>query len=156
VNELRVAGIATIVAANRYLTETFVPQHNATFARPPRDPASAFVPLGAVDLDTILCHQDTRVVARDNTVCLESHVLQIAAQPGRRSCTGLQVTVRRHLDHTFTITRGTHCLGRYDGAGRPMEGVRAGGPHHARPTATPRSAPRPPSPPGHKRPQVPV
>jgi len=156
VNELRVAGMATIVAANRYLTETFVPQHNATFARPPRDPASAFVPLGAVDLDTILCHQDTRVVARDNTVCLESHVLQIAAQPGRRSCTGLQVTVRRHLDHTFTITRGTHCLGRYDGAGRPMEGVRAGGPHHARPTATPRSAPRPPSPPGHKRPQVPV
>ena len=46
VNELRVAGIATLEAANRYLAEHFVPQHNATFARAPRDPASAFVPLG--------------------------------------------------------------------------------------------------------------
>ena len=34
-----------------YLAEIFLPRHNATFARPPRDPASAFVPLGAVDLD---------------------------------------------------------------------------------------------------------
>jgi hypothetical protein len=45
VNELRVAGIATIEAANVNLAERFVPQHNATFARAPRDPASAFVAL---------------------------------------------------------------------------------------------------------------
>ena len=54
VNQLRVAGIATLEAANRYLAERFVPQHNATFARPPRDPASAFVALGDADLDPIL------------------------------------------------------------------------------------------------------
>src|SRR6185436_14745975 len=97
VNELRVAGIATIEAANRYLTETFVPQHNATFARAPRDPASAFVPLGEVDLETILCHEEARVVGRDNTVTLRHQVLQIAPQAGRRSCAGLEVTVRQHL-----------------------------------------------------------
>ena len=125
VNELRVAGIATLEAANRYLAETFVPQHNATFACAPRDPASAFVPLGAVDLDTILCHEEERVVARDNTVCLERQVLQIAAQPGRRSCVGLQVTVRRHLDGRYTIWRGTQRLGRFDADGRPMDAAAA-------------------------------
>ena len=67
VNELRVAGIATIEAANGYLADRFVPQHNATFARAPRDPASAFVALGSADLDAILCHEETRIVARDNT-----------------------------------------------------------------------------------------
>ena len=107
VNELRVAGIATMAAANRYLTATFVPQHNATFARPPRDPATAFVPLGTADLETILCHEEERVVARDNTVVLAGHVFQIAPQPGRRTCVGLTVTVRQHLDGHYTISRGT-------------------------------------------------
>jgi transposase len=125
VNELRVAGIATIEAANQYLATSFVPEHNATFARPPRDPASAFVPLGDVDLASILCHEETRVVARDNTVMLERRVLQIAAQPGRRSCSGLHVTVRRHLDGTFTIARGTQSLGRYDQTGQPVDAAAA-------------------------------
>src|SRR5215813_4055028 len=58
VNELRVAGIRTLAAANRYLRERFVPAFNAEFARPPADPTSAFVPLGAVNLDEILGHEE--------------------------------------------------------------------------------------------------
>src|SRR6202049_4492168 len=82
VNELRVAGIATLEAANRYLADQFVPQHNATFARAPRDPASAFVALGTADLDAILCHEETRIVARDNTISVDRRTLQIGPQPG--------------------------------------------------------------------------
>jgi transposase len=122
VNELRVAGVTTMAAGNRYLTERFIPEHNATFARAPRDAARAFVPLGPVDLAAILCREDDRVVGRDNTVTLGRQVLQIAAQPGRRSCVGLQVTVRHHLDGTYTITRGAQRLGQYDDAGQPLAG----------------------------------
>jgi len=121
VNELRVAGITTLAAANHYLTGQFVPQHNATFARAPRDPASAFVPLGTVELDGILCHEEARVVARDNTVTIGGRVLQIAPQPGRRSCVGLAVTVRQHLDGRHTITRGTQRLGTFRHDGQPMD-----------------------------------
>jgi transposase InsO family protein len=123
VNELRVAGVTTLEGANAYLRKQFVPQHNATFARPPRDPASAFVPLGTVDLEAILCHETERAVARDNTVTVTGCTLQIAPQPGRRSCAGLMVTVRRHLDGRFTILRGTQCFGRFRADGRPMEGA---------------------------------
>ena len=130
VNELRVAGIATIETANRYLTETFVPQHNATFAHAPRDPASAFVALGDVDLETILCHEEARVVARDNTVCLERQVLQIAPQPGRRSCSGLCVTVRRHLDGRYSVRRGAQILGQYTSKGVPISMGAAGSRPH--------------------------
>jgi len=35
VNELRVAGITTISAANQYLRDVFLPQHNATFSDGP-------------------------------------------------------------------------------------------------------------------------
>lgn len=120
VNELRVAGIRTLEAANAYLREAFLPQYNATFARVPRDPASAFVPLGAVDLDTILCHEDERVVGRDNTVTLGRQVLQIAPQPGRRTCAGLRVTVRHHLDGRYSVSRGSQVWGRYAPDGQPV------------------------------------
>jgi transposase len=120
VNELRVAGITTLEAANVYLAEAFLPRFNARFARAPRDPASAFVPLGTTDLDAILCHAEERIVARDNTVTLQRLCLQIAPQPGRRNCVGLRVTVRRHLDDHYTVSRGTQVLGRYDPTGHPL------------------------------------
>jgi transposase len=105
VNELRVAAIASVEAANAYLREVYLPQHNAAFRRPPRDPASAFVPLGVVDLDPILCEQDERVVAPDNTIVVDGQVLQLARQPGRRTCAGLRVVVQQHLDGRITVIR---------------------------------------------------
>jgi len=118
VNELRVAGITTVAAANRYLRERFIPAFNIEFARPPADPASAFVPLGRVDLDQILCVAEERVVGRDNVVVIGGVALQVAKQPGRRSCAGLRVLVRRHLDGQYSIWYGARCLGRYDRQGR--------------------------------------
>ena len=105
VNELRVSGIRTVDEANRYLHDVYLPQHNVTFRRPPRDPASAFVPLGVVDLETILCQEDERVIAPDNTVVVSGRLLQIERQPGRRTCAGLRVLVRQHLDGGITVTR---------------------------------------------------
>jgi hypothetical protein len=105
VNEFRVAGLRSVDAANRYLREVYVAQHNAAFRRAPADPASAFVPVGAVALDTILCQEDERVVAPDNTIVVDGRVLQIARHPGRRTCAGLRVLVRQHLDGRVTLTR---------------------------------------------------
>jgi helix-turn-helix protein len=120
VTALRVAGIASLPAANRYVRERFVPAFNAEFGRAPADPASAFVPLGRVDLDQILCVEDERIVGRDNVVTTERRPLQLAKQPGRRTCAGLRVLVRRHLDGQHSIWYGGRCLGRYDATGQPL------------------------------------
>lgn len=108
-----------------YLADRFVPQHNATFARPPRDPASAFVALGSADLDAILCHEETRVVARDNTISVDGRALQIAPLPGRRSCAGLAVTVRHHLDGRITISQGARRFGTFTATGEPVDAAAA-------------------------------
>src|SRR5262249_2377172 len=105
VNELRVAGIATLPAANRYVRERFLPAFNAEFGRAPADPESAFVPLGRVDLDQILCVEAERVVGRDNVVTTDRLPLQLAKQPGRRTCAGLRVLVA--AISTGTIRFGT-------------------------------------------------
>jgi hypothetical protein len=113
VNELRVAQITTLTAANAYLRDRFIPDYNATFSCAPADPASVFVPLGRVDLEQILCHQDERVVGRDNTVLFDGQAFQVRPQPGRRSCAGLRVTIRRHLNGEYSIWYGPRQLGRY-------------------------------------------
>ena len=119
VNELRVAGITTLEAANTYLRERYVCTHNEEFACEPAEPTSAFVALGNVDLDEVFFEEAVRRVGKDNTVRLEGQRFQITKQPGRRSCAGLAVQIRRHLDGSYTIRRGTQLFGVYEADGRP-------------------------------------
>ena len=143
VNELRCAGIKTMEQANQYLRDRYLATHNEAFRRPPSDEESAFVATGDVDLDAIFVFEDVRTVAKDNTITFEGVVMQLAAQPGRRTCAGLHVIVRRHLDRSYAVWRGTQLFGRFDAQGqsiavssarsrrtarpRPMEAAVAGG-----------------------------
>jgi hypothetical protein len=120
VNELRLAGLTTLAAANAYLQDRFIPDYNATFTRHPADPTSAFVPLGDVDLGQILCEEDERVVAPDNTVSFDGVRLQLAKQPGRPTCAGLRVTARRHYDGSHSVWRGPLCLGQFAPTGQAL------------------------------------
>jgi len=121
VQELRLAGIRTVEPANQYITERFLPDYNQRFTRAPADPAVGFVPLGDVDLDQYLCLRFERRVGPDNTVVLGKTVLQIPKQPERRSCQGLRVTVRHHLDGGFTVSAGPRPLARYNAHGHLRE-----------------------------------
>ncbi len=120
VKELQTHGIRTLDRANRYLRDVFVAEYNREFGRAPAQSESGFVALGTVDLDTIFCHLESRTVQRDNTVTLDGVTLQVARQPGRRTCAGLTVEVRRHLDGTHTVRWGTKLLGRYNALGRAL------------------------------------
>ena len=77
--ELRLAGITHMEAANRFLKNVFLPAHNARFAIVPDEGGTAFVPF-AGDLRDILCVHEDRVVGNDNTVAL--------SQPGAANSTG--------------------------------------------------------------------
>jgi len=134
VNELRVAEVRDVPAANRYIRERFIPRHNERFTRPPQDPSAAFVSLGRVDLEQILCHQEERMVGQDNTLVLDGVRMQIVKQRGRRTCAGLRVTIRRHLNDRHSVWWGTRCLGRYDVNGQLVKSrpVDAAGPVDAR------------------------
>ena len=78
---LRLNGITTM-AANRYLVQTYLPEHNARFAVAAAEAGSAFGPfVGA--LDDILCIKEERVVSRDNCVRYNNRILQITEQVHR-------------------------------------------------------------------------
>jgi transposase len=153
VNELRVASIASIAPANAYLRDVFLPRHNETFSHAPRDPEPAWVTVGDVDLDQILCHEETRVVGQDNTVTADRLALQVAKQPGRGTCAGLEVTVRRHLDGRYSVWRGTQRWGVFDPHGRPMDAAPAVHGRPRRPRTRRLDRPRRPAA-GPQRPQA--
>jgi transposase len=139
VNELKVAGIRTIEEANRYLREVFIPHFNRRFAKPPASSESAFVSARNVDLKQVFCVYVERRVAKDNTVVLQHRRMQIEKQPGRATCAGLRVQVRRHLDGTHSIWQGIQCLGTYDSQGQPIKekpmGAQVATPLRAMPSA---------------------
>jgi transposase len=145
VKELVWHRITTLEAANAYLREHFIPAYNEEFAHPPAEAQPAFVAGTGVDLDAILCHEAERTVGPDNVVTLDALPLQLAKQPGRRTCAGLRVLVRRHLDGRHTVWHGPRCLGVYDGAGRPLDPDAAPRPKNARAHLAlgPRSSRRP-------------
>ena len=55
-------------AANRFMREVYLPAHNARFARPAADRRKAPCRGRPAALREILCIEEERVVARDNTV----------------------------------------------------------------------------------------
>ena len=109
---LRMAGITTIEAANRYLAETYMADHNARFAVAPEEPGSAFVPFVGV-LEDILCIKDERVVGRDNCVRYEGRVLQIPEQRHRRHFVKVTIRIHEYPDGTLALFHGPRQLARY-------------------------------------------
>ena len=79
---LRLEGIKTIEAANRWLCEVYLAQHNARFIVCAADEGTAFVPFVG-DLENILCIHEERIAGRDNTVRYNGLVMQIPASRDR-------------------------------------------------------------------------
>ena len=109
---IRMAGLTTIEAANRWLHETYRAEHNARFAVEPAEPASAFVPFVG-DLSTILCIQEERTVGHDNTVRYGGRVLQIPEQSHRHHFVRASVRVHEQPDGPLAIFSGPRLLACY-------------------------------------------
>lgn len=92
--ELALADITRMAAANRYLQEAYLPRFNAEFKPPALAEGSAFVPWMGGKLDDILCEQFERTVGADNGVRFETLILQIPAD--RHRCHYVKAKVRVH------------------------------------------------------------
>ena len=116
--ELKRAGITDIEAANRFISEVYLPEHNARFAKPPEVAESAFVAADPGQLAEILCVEETRIVARDNTVSYEGLSLQLPQSPARAHFVKAKVKVRRYPDDSLAVFHGPRLLARYDAKGQ--------------------------------------
>ena len=115
------AGITTVEAANRFLKEVYLPEHNARFAVVPEQPERAFVADAAGAHRDILCVQEERVVGNDNCVRYRGLALQIPPSPLRPHFVKVRVRVHDYPDGTLAIFHGPRCLARYRADGGPLD-----------------------------------
>ena len=137
VKEMRVAGVATIEEANRFLEEHWIPFWNEHFAVAPADPLDAHRPLPPdADLEALFADTAARVVGRDFTVRWKNAFWQIgqeeAVAAGVRP--GSRIVVERRLSGELRLRHGGRYLAaRALGAARPAPPAPAPAPPRPRP-----------------------
>lgn len=119
--ELALAGITDMAAANEWLRTQFVLAYNQRFAVPATEPGTAFVPWVGANLADVLCVQEDRVVANDNTVRYQGRSLQIPPDSHRFHYVKATVRVHEYPDGTLAVFHGPRCLARYDAEGQLIE-----------------------------------
>ena len=112
--ELRLAGITTMEAANAFLQHTWILFHNRTWTVAPASEGTAFVPYQGDQLDRIFAAQHERTVANDNCIEFQNRRFQIPPAPWRYTFAKCRVKVYEHLDGTLSIGYGPHTLAHYD------------------------------------------
>jgi hypothetical protein len=118
--ELRLAKIKTVAAANRYIRERFIPDYNARFVVAAAEPGTAFVPYLGRPLADVLCVQENRVVGADNCVSFNRRSLQIPPQRHRDHYVRSTVRVHQYPDRRLAIFDGPRCLARFNPKGEPQ------------------------------------
>lgn len=118
VKELALAGIGTVEAANRWLREVYIGEHNARFAVPAEQAGSAFVADPTGVWRDILCVQEDRQVGNDNTVKWRRLCLQLPPSRLRPHFVRATVRVHEYPDGEIAVFWGPHRLAEYDASGR--------------------------------------
>jgi len=129
IKELRLAGVATLDVANRFVA-TYLPIYNRRFAVPPAQAADLHRPRPASrDLDRSLCLKTTRVLRRDWTVAHHGQLYQI-----RDNVRATHVQVEERINGTMRLTHHGQPLTYQAIAARPHK---ATGPETRRPPRQP-------------------
>jgi transposase len=109
---LRLKQITTVEAANRFLADVYLRDHNKRFAVAAAEEGSAFVPF-AGDLKDVLCIREARTVTNDNCVRYGGLSLQIPEQRHRRHFVKATVQVHHYPDGSLAIFHGPRKLADY-------------------------------------------
>jgi hypothetical protein len=123
IKELAKAEITAIAAANAWIRDVYLPDHNARFARPPAVAESAFVKVSdTAVLRETLCVQEERVVDRANTVSWgRQRRLQLPESPLRPHFVKARVRVHEYPDGALAVFHGPRCIARDSALGEAAE-----------------------------------
>ena len=99
VKQLRLAKVVTLEAANAFLEQEYWPEWNVRFARPVEEFPNQHRPLTErLELASILCHVEQRVIGNDYTFSFAGRRYQIAREQVQAGMRHQQLRVELHLD----------------------------------------------------------
>ena len=119
--ELKLAGIDTVEAANRWLSDVYIAEYNERFAIAAEQEGSAFVADTMAAWREVLCIQEDRTVGNDNTVKWERRSLQLPPSRLRPHFVKATVRVHEYPDGQLAVFWGPHRLADYTADGTLIE-----------------------------------
>ena len=122
--ELRLANISTVEAANGFLRSRYIAEFNRKFAIAAQEKGTAFRACSRKDLNWVFSIQTERVVAKDNTVAIAERRWQINKTRFRHTLAGCTVSIHEHLDGRISIRYGPHVVAQFDGLGKAISNGR--------------------------------
>jgi hypothetical protein len=105
-------GSLAIAAANGWLAEVYLAEHNARFAIEAAEEGTAFIPFVG-ELDNILCVESERVAGLENTVRYEGRCLQIAPGRNRHHFAKATIRVLEYPDGAIALFHGPREIARF-------------------------------------------
>jgi hypothetical protein len=121
VKELALHGITEMDAANRYMSQEYLPAYNAEFMVPAPEEGSAFIPWVGDNINDVLCEQAERTVSADNCVSFEGMKLQIPVNQYRCHYVRVRIQVHKYPDGSLAIFHGPRKLADYTQKGKIKE-----------------------------------
>jgi hypothetical protein len=115
--EFAFAEITTVAAANGWLAEVYIPQHNAAFAVVAEQEGSGFTLDRTESWSDIFCLQEERTVGNDNTIKWRSRCLQLPPSRLRPHFDKAVVRVHEYPKGTTAVFLGPNRLADYDAEG---------------------------------------
>jgi hypothetical protein len=110
VKELRLRGISTQAAANKYVPE-FLHDYNQRFAKPPRNDFNAHRPLREdEDLTPIFTWREPRKVSRSLTVQYDKTIFLLEDSVETRALIGRYIEVYEYLTGAIEVRANGHAL----------------------------------------------
>ena len=121
---LRVNAITSIEAANIWLADVYMKEHNARFTVESEEEGTAFIPFVG-EIDNILCVENERVAALNNTVQYEGRCLQIPPNRNRHHFAKTTIRVLEYPDGAIALFHGPREIARFHADGTLKEETKA-------------------------------
>lgn len=129
VKKMRLRGIDSYEAANVYLVNEYLPEHNERFQHEPGSPVDYHrrLPPG-LDLRQVFCLEQERVVGADMVVRFENRFLQLQVRRNQPVWPGTRVTVRQWRDGRLEVHHEGVRLPHRELPTRPTKAPKVAGP----------------------------
>jgi hypothetical protein len=125
IKKMRLKQIRTYEAANAFLADGYLTQHNGKYAVGPREAADFHAPLPPrFDLEQVFCLEEERTVSSDWVVQYGKRWLQIEEAGQKvRVARGASVTMRQHRDGSLSMWLGATRLLWHEVTERPRKPI---------------------------------
>lgn len=124
VAELKLKGIVTIEEANRFLRETYIPWHNAKYAKKPLKNADYHRSIEGFDLHSIFCLKFSRTINNDHTISFKNRLFQLDVKQLVQIRAGEQIEVHQSFDKTIKLVRNKTNLSFHETNKAALESLR--------------------------------